>query len=224
MPSMNPATAPSTGLDRWRYVRTRGSALFTAWRTRRRWTPNFRATPLIVPIPNSSSRRNCSNSSTFVLLSTPPLPLVQRKDGTPREKGGPNSVSKVGRHPIANSVDLIRRRYDAIVAEGLAFHEAQPSLAPAMAKGGKRRRGRPPRRTGHNLLLRLETRKGDVLRFLTDPAVPFTNNEAERDGRMMKVRQKISGGFRSEQGARDFAVIRSLIATPKSRAGTSSKP
>jgi transposase len=113
-------------------------------------------------------------------------------------------------------VDLIRRRYDAIVAEGLAFHEAQPSLAPAAtAKGGKRRRGRPPRRTGHNLLLRLETRKGDVLRFLTDPAVPFTNNEAERDGRMMKVRQKISGGFRSEQGARDFAVIRSLIATAK---------
>src|SRR5688572_9634579 len=103
MPLMNPATAPSTGLDRWRYVRTGGSALFTAWRTRRRWTPNFRATPLIVPTPNSYSRRNCSNSSTFVLLSTPPLPLVQRKDGTPREKGGPNSVSKVGRHPIANS-------------------------------------------------------------------------------------------------------------------------
>src|SRR3954447_7382985 len=112
-------------------------------------------------------------------------------------------------------IDLIRRRYDAIVAQGLAFHDAQPSLAPATAKGGKRRRGRPPRRTGHNLLLRLETRKDDVLRFLTDPAVPFTNNEAERDGRMMKVRQKISGGFRSEQGARDFAVIRSLIATAK---------
>jgi transposase len=72
-----------------------------------------------------------------------------------------------------------------------------------------------PRRTGHNLLRRLETRKEDVLRFLTDPAVPFTNNEAERDGRMMKLRQKISGGFRSEDSARDFAIIRSLIATAK---------
>src|SRR5579862_1044514 len=68
---------------------------------------------------------------------------------------------------------------------------------------------------GHNLLLRLSTRRLDVLRFLTDPSVPFTNNLAERDGRMMKLRQKISGGFRSEQGAVDFAVIRSLISTAR---------
>lgn len=61
----------------------------------------------------------------------------------------------------------------------------------------------------------LQERNDDILRFLTDPGVPFTNNEAERDGRMMKLRHKISGGFRSEQGARDFAVIRSLIATAK---------
>ena len=54
-----------------------------------------------------------------------------------------------------------------------------------------------------------------MLRFLTDPAVPFTNNQAERDGPMMKVRQKISGGFRSQDGASDFAVIRSLIATAR---------
>ena len=64
-------------------------------------------------------------------------------------------------------------------------------------------------------MLRLSTRKDDVLRFLTDPRVPFTNNLAEQAARMMKLRQKISGGFRSEQGARDFAVIRSLIATAK---------
>jgi transposase len=112
-------------------------------------------------------------------------------------------------------VDLFRRHYDAVVAEGSAFHDALPPLAPATTKGGKPRRGRPPRRTGHNLLRRLETRKEDVLRFLVDPAVPFTNNEAERDGRMMKLHQKISGGFRSEEGARDFAIIRSLIATAK---------
>ena len=54
-----------------------------------------------------------------------------------------------------------------------------------------------------------------MLRFLSDPNVPFTNNLAERDGRMMKLRQKISGGFRSQDGATDFGVIRSLLSTAK---------
>jgi transposase len=112
-------------------------------------------------------------------------------------------------------VAQFRRRYDIIVTEGLAFHQDQPPLATPPTNGGRKRRGRPPRRTGHNLLLRLSTRKDDVLRFLDDPTVPFTNNQAERDGRMMKVRQKISGGFRSQEGARDFAVIRSLISTAR---------
>ena len=106
-------------------------------------------------------------------------------------------------------IALIERRYDAIVADGLAFHEAQPALTKT------RPRGRPPRRVGHNLLLRFSTHKHDVLRFLTDPRVPFTNNLAERDGRMMKLRQKISGGFRSEEGAKDFAVIRSVLSTAR---------
>ena len=56
-------------------------------------------------------------------------------------------------------------------------------------------------------------RRDETLRFLTDPQVPFTNNEAERDLRMMKLRQKISGGFRSRSGADDFAILRTIIAT-----------
>ena len=106
-------------------------------------------------------------------------------------------------------IALIDRCYDMIVAEGLLFHEAQPDLA----KAGHR--GRQPRRVGHNFLLRLSIRKSDVLRFLTDPGVPFTNNLAEQDGRMMKLRQKISGGFRSHDGARDFAIIRSVLSTAR---------
>src|SRR5215472_6553586 len=109
----------------------------------------------------------------------------------------------------AGLVALFDRCYDTILAEGLAFHQAQPALAKA------RRRGRQPRRVGHNLLLRLSSRKRDVLRFLTDPSVPFTNNLAEQDGRMMKLRQKISGGFRSEDGAKDFAIIRSVLSTAR---------
>jgi transposase len=54
-----------------------------------------------------------------------------------------------------------------------------------------------------------------VLRFLVDPLVPFTSNLAERDGRMMKLRQKISGGFRSEDSAKEFGVIHSLHSTAR---------
>ena len=118
---------------------------------------------------------------------------------TPRDRGASLKPSLIA---------LFERSYDTIVGEGIAFHEAQPPLA-------AKRRGRRRRRIGHNLLLRLEGRKEDVLRFLTNATVPFTNNQAERDGRMMKLKQKISGGFRSEEGGRDFAVIRSFISTAK---------
>ncbi len=110
-------------------------------------------------------------------------------------------------------IALIERCYDAILADGIAFHQAQPALVSPDMKA--KRRGRSPRRVGHNLLLRLSTRKQDVLRFLVDPLVPFSNNLAERDGRMMKLRQKISGGFRSEDGAKGFAVVRSVISTAR---------
>ena len=107
----------------------------------------------------------------------------------------------------------IGRCYDAIVTEGLALHEGLPPLVRKTTSGGKR--GRKPQRIGHNLLVRLSTKRSDVLRFLSDPAVPFTNNQAEQDVRMMKVQQKISGCFRSENGAQDFATIRSVLSTAR---------
>ncbi len=51
------------------------------------------------------------------------------------------------------------------------------------------------------------------MRFLDDLAVPFTNNMAECDLRMLKVRQHISGSFRSDKGAQRFAVIRGSLQT-----------
>ena len=123
-----------------------------------------------------------------------------------RERGSPLKPGLIA---------LFGRRYDAFVAEGLALHEAQAPLRPDDAPQGKKRRGRKARRTGHNLLLRFVSRRGDVLRFLADPNVPFTNNQAEGDVRMMKVKQKISGGFRSLDGALDFAVIRSFTSTAR---------
>jgi len=112
-------------------------------------------------------------------------------------------------------IECFERHYDTIISEGLLFHEAQAPLVSTVIKGGGKRRGRTPRRTGHNLLLRLATRKEDTLRFFHDATVPFTNNQAERDGRMMKLRQKISGGFRSLEGAMDFALIRSFFSTAR---------
>jgi transposase len=112
-------------------------------------------------------------------------------------------------------IALFERRYDAILTEGLAFHAAQPALARPAPAGKGKARGRKPRRVGHNLLLRLSIRKPDVLRFLFDLTVPFTNNVAEQAARMMKLRQKISAGFRSATGAADFAVIRSLLSTAR---------
>ena len=103
----------------------------------------------------------------------------------------------------------LARGYDRLLVEAMAFHESQPPLSPPRPG----RRGAPKRRKGHNLALRLHERKDATLRFLTDPQVPFTNNEAERDLRMMKLRQKISGGFRSRSGADDFAILRTVIAT-----------
>ena len=76
-------------------------------------------------------------------------------------------------------------------------------------------RGRKARRPGHNLLLRLRDYRDDVLRFITDFAVPFTNNQAEQDLRMMKVRMKISGTFRTLEGALVFTDLRSVISTAR---------
>ena len=99
-------------------------------------------------------------------------------------------------------------RYDRIIAEGVAFHEGLLPL-------GRKRRGKQPRRKGHNLVTRLRDHKAAALLFLANPAVPFTNNQAERDIRMMKLRQKISGCFRSTAGAESFATTRTVLSTAR---------
>ena len=96
------------------------------------------------------------------------------------------------------------------------FKKALAGYHALLAKG----RRRHPRRQDHgaqskaaNLLGRLEDYDYSVLAFLFDPVVPFTNNQGERDIRMEKIRQKISGCFRTLSGARVFARIRSYIST-----------
>ena len=101
-------------------------------------------------------------------------------------------------------------RYRAAIREGLALHRSLPAFDPSM-NPKKRKKQRP----AHNLLIRFKTFKEATSRFLTDFAVPFTNNLAEQDLRMMKVKAKISGGFRTPQGAADFARLRSVISSAR---------
>ncbi len=127
--------------------------------------------------------------------------------------------------------------FDAKAAADAARDKGEPAVAPALIAGFARRydealaqafavlpAGAPPRRRGHggwreyqrqawNLATRMTKHKADVLRFLTDTRIPFTNNGSERDLRMVKLQQKISGTFQSDHGAEDFARIRSYLQT-----------
>jgi transposase len=98
-------------------------------------------------------------------------------------------------------------KYRALLREGFAEN---PLPKPPR---GPRPRGRPKHTKAQNLLLRLEQHESSVLAFLHDPRVPFSNNQAEQDLRMMKVQQKISGAFRTLDGARMFARIRGYLST-----------
>jgi transposase len=106
--------------------------------------------------------------------------------------------------------DRLVLQYFAILQQGFAFHRmhASPPDAPVPKKPGRRKQT-----DAKNLLDALLTRAEQVLAFLDDFTVPFSNNQAERDLRMVKVQQKISGTFRSAEGAAAFCAIRSYLST-----------
>lgn len=102
------------------------------------------------------------------------------------------------------------RQYDTLLTRGLRSNPRQ--------RGSPHRRGRKKQTKTRNLLERLRDHRRAVLAFMYDFRVAFTNNQAERDLRMAKVKQKISGTFRSPQGAEIFCRIRGYLSTARKNA------
>jgi transposase len=137
--------------------------------------------------------------------------LVEIKEAVERARGA-------GRAALTEQErDEFFGRYDRLVRRGLELnperHTRQRRTDPgATAKQG---RGRIPQSEARKLAARLESRREEVLRFMTDFAVAFDNNQAERDLRMVKLQQKIGGCFRSIEGARQFCRLRGVISTAR---------
>ena len=103
-------------------------------------------------------------------------------------------------------VQEAKKRYRDLIAQGWQAHPPPPPTG---------RQDQPKLGTAGSLLRRLDIYQDDVLRFATDFRVPFDNNQAERDIRIIRVQQKISGSWRSEAGADAYLAVRSYLSTAR---------
>jgi transposase len=114
------------------------------------------------------------------------------------------------KHLTDEEYKALRKRYRTILTRG---EKELPPIPPR--QNGKR--GRVAKSDAHNLWERLKRHEAAVLLFAKLPHVPFTNNRAERDLRMSKVKQKVSGCFRTRQYAEAYCRISSYLQTMANR-------
>ena len=116
---------------------------------------------------------------------------------------------------VGDTEDVLaqEKQAETISQYRIILKEGEKESPPPIPTTGQR--GRVKKTKSRNLLERLQNYEDDVLRFMIDKAVPFTNNQGENDLRMAKVQQKISGCFRSEYGAEMFFGLRSYLSSCK---------
>jgi transposase len=109
-------------------------------------------------------------------------------------------------------IKAFEEKYDRIIEMGMLEN---PPPIDSCSQGQVKKRGRKKQTKAQNMLRRLQEYRRGALAFMYDFGVPFDNNQAERDERMIKVQQKISGTFRSWGGAMTFCRIRGYISTAR---------
>lgn len=123
-------------------------------------------------------------------------------------KKNADEMGELGKKIEGKEIEALKEKYKLIVMKGI---EENPP--PKVVESKKGKRGRTRQTKAKNLLDRFIKHEEEILRFATDPRVPFDNNQAERDLRMIRVQQNISGNFRTTQGADAFCRNRGYIST-----------